>query len=120
MPCVPCEHWLCPAETSDKEEDPKPKRARIDPPEKLEKGNKREHSQVSADVVQDPKLVAVMRQLQTSLPKSGSQIWNGPDHEIVKQIQACLLDFQIQSIMASKGRDRYIVHQDNLPIGTPL
>ena len=53
--------------------------------------------------------------LQTELPKSGVVRWDENSGDIPQQIRQLCPELEVQSIMAGKGRERYMNHPEPLP-----
>eukprot|EP00435_Cladocopium_sp_Y103_P014044 s1565_g3.t1 len=92
----------------------------IEPPAKrlrfkLPQGIKRSAEPEKFPVLEESGWKTVMEDLRRNLPKSGVQSWDGPNQELVKTVQSLCPDFQVQGIMAGKGREKYMSHPDNLP-----
>ena len=64
--------------------------------------------------IDDPEWKGIFDQLRQELPKSGVVRWEGSEG-LLPLIRAKCLDFEIQSVMTGKGRERYIIHPDRLP-----
>ena len=110
LPVCTLIHDSYPAEEENVEE-PSPKRTRRGNPQ----GIKRKIEEKEPETIEDETWKKLMEDLRRDLPKSGVQRWDDPSHDFVRQVQSMCSDFQVQSVIAGKGRERYIVHPDQLP-----
>ena len=116
-------------ENEDEDTGAEAKRSKINNPDVDEHGGKGESSgsrgepkEVISEVpsqeenskISGPEWKDMFDQLRQELPKSGTVRWEGSEG-MLPQIRAKCSDFQIQSVMAGKGRERFIVHPDRLP-----
>ena len=53
-------------------------------------------------------------ELQKGLPKSGVTIWNDQSLPLFQQVQQLVPDYDIQSVMAGKGREKLMIHPEGL------
>ena len=106
------------SKTEGKDNPKKHSRSEIEGEEEQERINKREKKQEvsegSNEVDNHQEWKKIFQELQTQLPKSGSVVWNGAEQDLIKKVQALLADIDVQSIVAAKGRDRYMTHLDAL------
>ena len=116
-------------ENEDQETEPEAKRSKGTDQE-IEDKEPKDHNSGSADKPQeettedqppngwkeidDPEWKEIFDQLRQELPKSGVVRWKGSEGMLPK-IRAKCSDFQVQLVLAGKGRERFIVHPDRLP-----
>ena len=48
------------------------------------------------------------------LPKSGVTVWNDQRLPLIQQVQQLVPDYEIQSLMAGKGREKFMIHPEGL------
>jgi len=92
------------------------KRSRVKEDETTKKASrKRTHEEESPKKIEDKRWKGVMDKYRKELPKSGVTKWDGPHNAEVQVLQSLCPEMQVQSVMACKGREKYMVHADHLP-----
>ena len=94
----------------------KTKRSRVDEGETTKRSSrKRTHEEEPPKKIDDIRWKGIMDKYRKELPKSGVTKWDGPHNAEVQVLQSLCPGMQVQSVMACKGREKYMVHPDNLP-----
>ena len=94
----------------------KTKRSRVNEGETTKRSSrKRTHEEEPPKKIEDIRWKGIMDKYRKELPKSGVTKWDGPHNAEVQVLQSLCPGMQVQSVMACKGREKYMVHPDNLP-----
>ena len=103
-------------EETDLPDGSRPKRAKHEEPSaNPPKGKKRTAEEITPHKLEDPKWKGLMDRYRKELPKSGIVQWNGPNNDEVKAVQQLCPEMYVQSVMACKGREKFMIHPDALP-----
>ena len=65
-------------------------------------------------ILEDQPWKELFQELQKVLPKSGVTVWNDQRLPLIQQVQQLVPDYEIQSLMAGKGREKFMVHPEGL------
>lgn len=65
-------------------------------------------------VVEDHEWKELFKEFQQVLPKSGVTVWNDQSLPLMQNVQQLVPNYEIQSIMAGKGREKFMIHPDGL------
>ena len=86
-----------------------------EPESKKQKEGVEDKPDEQQEEIEDPKWKQLFDRLQTELPKSGVVRWDDRNNEVLKEIRELCPELEIQSVLAGKGRERYISHPEALP-----
>ena len=93
-----------------------PKRMKKTTDENTKKNNRKRPLELNEQQkIDDPQWKELMNRYRKELPKSGVVRWEGNQNSKVQAIQKLCPEMQVQSVMAGKGREKYVVHPDQLP-----
>ena len=120
LPIMEVTHDALPAEEERRPDDlvsPNAKRPKhTDDRVKEFRGTKREHEETEATTLDGTPWDQVVETLKKELPKSGSKTWTNFETGIARDIKDLCTGFQVQMIMASKGREKYIVSHESFSL----